>query len=246
MRVDFALADALKGVVQIKVKGKGYMAFEVKYQDVPHFCFCCGRIGHSERECPDEDLCMEMPRFGVELRACTFKRALGRQLASYMATPAVKKGLNISGAQKIKVTSMAGSSSVGGGWAGRSFGAGGSGGRDPGRGGGDDAHPRSWMSGDMEGELSRGVQDMAVDEPGFDGTQSRLNRGGNDRVSGLNSFADSSGSSLTEGREEGSASPSLSMHERLLFAKGKDNGTSMVKAKSSCAKQDCLKAKKWK
>ncbi|KAF8685867.1 hypothetical protein HU200_043779 [Digitaria exilis] len=64
VRVDFALADAVKASVQIRVKVKEIMSFEVKYEDVPHFCFCCGRIGHAKRECPDEDLSGESTRFG--------------------------------------------------------------------------------------------------------------------------------------------------------------------------------------
>ncbi|KAF8692514.1 hypothetical protein HU200_039614 [Digitaria exilis] len=104
---------------------------------------------------------------------------------------------------RIKVMSMAGSSSAGGGVnvGARERMGGGSGGRGGGEqnsvwGGSSPSQPPTRMSGEMEGELARGVQDMAVDDAGLVGGYSQ---GGEedlhakDRVSGLNSFADSSG-----------------------------------------------------
>ena len=54
VRVDFPLAKPLRQVIEQKVKGKGSMVFMVKYENIPHFCFGCGRIGHAQEECPDE------------------------------------------------------------------------------------------------------------------------------------------------------------------------------------------------
>lgn len=105
VRVEFDLADALKESVKLNVKGLGPMEFAVKYEDVPHFCFWCGRIGHSIRECPEEDLEADGTRYGVELRTSPFKRTMSRQLAFQRSAPVAKRGLNFSGAQKAKVTS---------------------------------------------------------------------------------------------------------------------------------------------
>lgn len=110
VRVDLALEDALKPKVQIKVKGRGVMEFMVKYEDVPHFFFWCGRIGHADRECPKDDLDANEMRFGVELRASSFRRAAGRQLAFYKALLAAKRGLNFSGSQRERVSSFSASS----------------------------------------------------------------------------------------------------------------------------------------
>jgi hypothetical protein len=97
VRVEFALADALSTHVGIMVRGKGFMEFMVKYENVPYFYFVCGRIGHSDRECPDEDLAEEDKRFGKHLHTSPFKRGAGRFL-SYQATSVlVKQGLNFSG-----------------------------------------------------------------------------------------------------------------------------------------------------
>lgn len=117
VRVDLDLADALKDGVRIKVEDMGIMEFEVKYEDVQHFCFWCGCIGHAVRECPDEDLDADGMRFGVELRTFPYQRAMGRQLAFQRSAPAAKRGIKFSVAQKEKVASfVASSSSQGGGY----------------------------------------------------------------------------------------------------------------------------------
>ena len=51
VKVDFPLAKSLMHFVEQKVKGQGTLEFLVKYENVPHFYFGCGRIGHSQREC---------------------------------------------------------------------------------------------------------------------------------------------------------------------------------------------------
>jgi len=54
-RVAFPLAEPLKPAVVVKIKGAGEMSFETHYENVPFFCFACGRLWHSKKECPDDD-----------------------------------------------------------------------------------------------------------------------------------------------------------------------------------------------
>jgi hypothetical protein len=196
VRVDFALSDALVTVVQIKVKGKGLMEFVVKYENVPHFCFTCGRIGHAERECPDEALHEDGVHFVKELRTSPFKRGASRFLSyQAMATPQVRKGLNFSGEQRERVMSHTSSSSQnsqrrahpradGGGAPGVQAGGG-----------------QATSSG-MADILAKGVRDMAVDKNPI--STSPLSGGcgvgsGVQRVSGLDSYMGSSDMSMGSG-----------------------------------------------
>lgn len=60
-----------------KVAGGDIVHFPVKYERVPRFCFYCGHIGHTERDC-------ELPAdkrkvsFGTELRCSPHKKNLYR------------------------------------------------------------------------------------------------------------------------------------------------------------------------
>lgn len=56
VRVDFALEKIIMRMVQQKVQGHDEMEFLVRYENIPNFCFGCGRIGHDQCECPDEGL----------------------------------------------------------------------------------------------------------------------------------------------------------------------------------------------
>jgi hypothetical protein len=58
----------------VKVKGRGEMLINLRYKNVTHICFSCGRIGHGAPNCK-EDLNEEHGvRFGEELRASPPKR----------------------------------------------------------------------------------------------------------------------------------------------------------------------------
>jgi len=54
-RVSLLLEEPLKPFVEASVKVLGVMRFEVKYENVPWFCFICGRMGHSKRDCSEEE-----------------------------------------------------------------------------------------------------------------------------------------------------------------------------------------------
>jgi hypothetical protein len=47
VRVDFPLSKALVPRLKSKIKGNGITATDVRYENVPHFCFTCGRLGHA-------------------------------------------------------------------------------------------------------------------------------------------------------------------------------------------------------
>lgn len=74
IRVEHPIHNPLSRWVKLKGKdGTGVQKFDVKYERIPRFCFFCGHIGHTERDCnlPPEK---QSARFGLNLRASPFKR----------------------------------------------------------------------------------------------------------------------------------------------------------------------------
>lgn len=67
VKVDFPWAKAILTTVCMKVKGFGNMEFAIRYENIQHFCFICGRIGHAERECSKEDDGDRSVKFGKSL-----------------------------------------------------------------------------------------------------------------------------------------------------------------------------------
>ncbi|KAF2950753.1 hypothetical protein DAI22_01g209766 [Oryza sativa Japonica Group] len=110
VKVAFPLSSPLKPLLRIWIKDKGVMSFPVKYENVPFFCFSCGRIGHAERECPEVGSSSAQVRFGKELRASPLKRKLQSFAPSSISTPKAAKVLNFSGAQREKVLTASSSS----------------------------------------------------------------------------------------------------------------------------------------
>jgi hypothetical protein len=51
--INFPLAKAPVPDLKVMIKGKGLMKIDVKYKNVPHFCFSCGRLGHATQNCDD-------------------------------------------------------------------------------------------------------------------------------------------------------------------------------------------------
>jgi hypothetical protein len=81
------------------------MEFMVKYENIPHFYFSCGRIGHAQQDCPDDDGGGEGDvHFGKVLRCSPQKRGAGRRMV-IPAAPTAKRGLNFSGEQRRRVLS---------------------------------------------------------------------------------------------------------------------------------------------
>jgi hypothetical protein len=53
--VEFPLQRALVPELTVKIKGRGLMHIMVRYENVPHFYFTCGRIGHAAMNCEEGD-----------------------------------------------------------------------------------------------------------------------------------------------------------------------------------------------
>lgn len=65
----------LRRYLMIKPKGRAIAErFDLKYERVPHFCFYCGVMGHTERDCTSEVKSSQVIRFGLDLRASPYKK----------------------------------------------------------------------------------------------------------------------------------------------------------------------------
>jgi hypothetical protein len=200
VRVDFALSDALVQTVGIKVRGRGFREFAVKYENVPHFCFTCGRIGHAERECPEEFGKEESTRFGTELRVSPFKRRANGFLSfQATATPSAKRGLNFSGEQRDSVMSRSSSSPLNATRQSQPKQFDGQVPRGESAGGTNSSMMNKATSPVAADLLAKGVKDMAVDRSPPASAQTGKSRSaglGVQRVSGLDSYAGFSEASM--------------------------------------------------
>ena len=102
VKIDFSLAKTIMHTVQQKVRGHGTLEFAVRYENIPFFCFWCGRIGHDKRECPEEIPEVGGVRFGEALRCSPQKREVGRRQTIRPLESNACRGLNFCGEQKEK------------------------------------------------------------------------------------------------------------------------------------------------
>jgi hypothetical protein len=164
VRVMFSLANALDASTKVHIRGRGDIVVPVQYENVPFFYFICGRIRHSDKECPDGEIGAGEFKFGVE-------------------RPEATQFLNFKGAQCTNVQDEASSSQLSGQGqrhSGQMF--------NPGTPGDADGSIRS-IPLDEERELMRGVKEIDVKDAGIsqglspvfstDGMQQRVSFGMN-------------------------------------------------------------------
>ena len=77
LRVDLLVKRPLKLKLAIKISVQGKEVtrkFDLRYERVPHFCFICGFIGHSDKECVKRTANEDHPfQFYAELRYSPLK-----------------------------------------------------------------------------------------------------------------------------------------------------------------------------
>ncbi|KAK3135743.1 hypothetical protein QOZ80_5BG0422860 [Eleusine coracana subsp. coracana] len=98
VRVNFPLDKPLVPETSIKIRERGMMAITIWYENVPHFCFACGRIGHAKMNCEegiDDELGIQ---FGEELRASPPRRQ--REIRTKAPTAGTTRHLNFAQREK--------------------------------------------------------------------------------------------------------------------------------------------------
>jgi hypothetical protein len=91
VQVDFPLQNALVPQLKVKIKGRGLKHIAVRYENIPHFCFMCGRMGHAAMNCEEDDTEDHGIKYREELRASPPRRA--RELNIRQISPRVAKPL---------------------------------------------------------------------------------------------------------------------------------------------------------
>jgi hypothetical protein len=69
VRVAYPITKPLEPKLRVRIKGRGLMEVILRYENVPHFCFSCGHIGHVVANCDSGERDDHEIRFGEELRA---------------------------------------------------------------------------------------------------------------------------------------------------------------------------------
>lgn len=73
IRVLLDVRKPLKTHVNLKLREGEVCSVKVKYENLPNFCFNCGRMGHGVRDCIDGIFDSKNPRYGIWLRASPWK-----------------------------------------------------------------------------------------------------------------------------------------------------------------------------
>jgi hypothetical protein len=96
VRIEFPLSKALLLHLKVKIKGRGIMEIDVKYENFPHLCFSCVRLGHAAQICEGGPE-LQGIKFGQELRA-SLPKWVGeisiRQAASRAVQPLFQASLH--------------------------------------------------------------------------------------------------------------------------------------------------------
>jgi hypothetical protein len=102
VQIEFPLRKALVPQMNVKIKSGGTMLIVLRYENVPHFCFTCGRIGHAAMNCEEEEPEDQGIKFGEELRASPPRRV--REIMVRQVVPRVVKPLFQTGAIPVGAT----------------------------------------------------------------------------------------------------------------------------------------------
>jgi hypothetical protein len=55
VRVDFSLSKPLMASITVRIRGRGAMVITLRYENIPHLHFTCGRLGHATINCDEEE-----------------------------------------------------------------------------------------------------------------------------------------------------------------------------------------------
>jgi hypothetical protein len=155
VRIMFPLAKALVASTKVCIQGRGDIVVSIRYESIPFFCFICGQIGHSNKECPNGEVGVGEFMFGVELRASPPKRI---HEVRVQPKPMTTSFLNFEGTQHSKLQDEASSTHRSGGMGGH-----------PGHVNssailGEETNTATSIPHDEERDLMRGVKDIYVNE----------------------------------------------------------------------------------